>query len=98
MMDEIDGDEPLRNLSSTPDGRREQIDALSTPNGSVTIDLTVSTETGKSAEYGGISSAIGSDSNTPIVQDERLLVKPRSYQLEMLEQSLSRNIVVAVSA
>lgn len=29
-------------------------------------------------------------------KDEKLALKPRSYQLEMLDESLRRNIIVAV--
>jgi hypothetical protein len=33
-----------------------------------------------------------------ILSENAIVAKPRNYQIEMLEQSLQRNIIVAVSA
>lgn len=83
------------NFSSCRSRQDIEVSSLSSAN-EITEDLTANenNETSSSDEAGELSGLIDLGDGE---DGKREVVKPRPYQLEMLEQSLMRNIIVAVS-
>jgi hypothetical protein len=82
-----DSDDASSRSSDNTGARPDEVDTVESKRREVVIDLA------------GQDELESDESSPPSIQlsDEAPDIKPRAYQIEMLEESLKRNIIVAVS-